>query len=246
LEFAYSDPRPIAATPEKIDLDILYEDQDVIVVNKAQGMVVHPGCGNASGTLVNALLYYCAQLQHNFSGEPIRPGIVHRLDRDTSGVIIVAKHAAAHGYLADQFKNRRVQKQYLAIVYGTPPQTSGEIATRIFRDPRHRQRFTTRSGSKTGKTALTHYRVLKRLKGSTLLSLRPRTGRTHQLRVHMKYLGCPILADPIYGRPDPGITLMLHAFRLGLHLLDGSKTVFKAPLPSRFKTFLKDFNVNQD
>jgi 23S rRNA pseudouridine1911/1915/1917 synthase len=243
LELAWADPEPLTLIPEDIPLDILYEDDRVAVLNKAQGMVVHPGAGNHSGTLANALLY--RRLNHG--GLPVagvsgvcRPGIVHRLDRDTSGVIIASYDDAALVFLSDQFKARTVQKTYAAIVRGTPRETSGIIETRIVRDSRDRKRFA--ASADRGKAALTRYRVIRSWGAYSLLALRPRTGRTHQLRVHLRYLGHPILGDPLYGVPDrhfPRATLMLHARTLVITLPGrDSPDLFKAPLPERFREFI--------
>ncbi len=237
LEIAYDLPEQPALEPELMELDILYEDDDVVVVNKAQGVVVHPGCGHYRGTLVAGLLHHCGPLA---GGEPFRPGIVHRLDKDTSGVIIVAKNAAAHQMLADQFRLHTVRKVYYALVQGTPPRTRGVIDLAIERDPVQRQRF--RVSAAGGREASTAYRVARAWPGWTLLRFAPRTGRTHQLRVHARAAGCPILGDPIYGRPDPrfpGATLMLHAYSLTIKL-PGRETPlrFRAPLPGRFREVL--------
>ena len=237
LELEYQDLPPQELIPEEIDLDILYENNDVLVLNKPQGMVVHPGNGNRSGTLAHGLLYYCSQIRSEFGDETLRPGIVHRLDKDTSGVMIAAKNVLAQEFLAAQFRKRQVRKQYLALVKGWPPSAQGRVEMRIVRDARHRQRFTTSAAR--GKTAVTDYRSLRTYGDCTLLSLRPKTGRTHQLRVHMLHLGCPILGDPIY---NPGNSLsgslMLHSYRLKI-ILPGEELprVFRAPLPARFQSF---------
>ncbi len=247
----YADAPPIGALPEELPLDILFENDDVMVVNKPQGMVVHPGSGNPTGTLVNALLFRCGELGRNFADEPVRPGIVHRLDKDTSGVIIIAKNPRAHELLAAQFAARKTRKRYTAILRGCPHPAQGKVETRIVRDPASRKKFVcTEFG---GRTALTYYAVLRVFeapgrpgaKGDSLYSyaaLRPRTGRTHQLRVHMKHIAAPILGDPLYGRQDPlfpDATLMLHAHRLGI-IIPGETMPreFTAPLPSRFQDTL--------
>jgi len=223
--------------PEDIALDILYEDEQVVVINKPQGMVVHPGAGNYRGTLANAL--YFRQLNR---GETLRaglrPGIVHRLDKDTSGVIIAAYNDTAHTFLADQFKSRSVKKTYAAIVSGRVKNSRGRIETCIARDPRNRKLFAVREG---GKTAITLYRVIKTWDSHSLLLLRPRTGRTHQLRVHMKYLGHPISGDALYGSPDAFFPrLMLHAKSLKIALPGGTeRQVFNAPLPERFREMIR-------
>jgi 23S rRNA pseudouridine1911/1915/1917 synthase len=232
---------------EDIPLDILYEDQRVLVVDKAQGMVCHPANGNWSGTLVNAALGHLGSggLSASPGGGPaFRPGIVHRLDKDTSGVIILAKDPDALEFLAAQFRDRTARKQYLAIVRGNPNPPEGSIDTILCRDPAERKRFAVSQGhgKGKGKRALTLYRELKRIPGYSLMSLKPRTGRTHQLRVHMKHLGCPILGDPVYSRLDaryPAASLMLHAYRLKIRLPGESEPrLFCAPIPPRFRAIL--------
>jgi 23S rRNA pseudouridine1911/1915/1917 synthase len=245
LELAWADPEPLTLLPEDIPLDILYEDDRVVVLNKAQGMVVHPGAGNLSGTLANALLH--RRLSHAGSVPAgsvpgnCRPGIVHRLDKDTSGVIIASYDDAALAFLADQFRARTVQKTYAAIVRGIPREKTGLIKTRIARDSRDRKRFAV--STDRGKSALTRYRVIRSWGAAwSLLALRPHTGRTHQLRVHLRHLGCPVLGDSVYGSPDrqfPQATLMLHARTLAITLPGrDAPSLFRAPLPARFRDFV--------
>jgi 23S rRNA pseudouridine1911/1915/1917 synthase len=217
VEITYSEPEPAAIEAEPIDLDIMYENDDVVVINKPPGMVVHPAAGNWTGTLAQGLMHHLRELPGRFDDHS-RPGIVHRLDKDTSGVLIAAKHPAALAYLAAQFRKRSTKKVYLAIVKGRPPKSIGSISSPIGRDPRNRKRFTV---SEAGKSARTEYRVLRHYADYSLMSLEPHTGRTHQLRVHMAALGCPIIGDPIYARPDrrlPGARCALHAFRLTIVL----------------------------
>ncbi|GHU88760.1 pseudouridine synthase [Spirochaetia bacterium] len=252
LELFWADPESTDLLPEDIPLKVIYEDSRVIVVDKAQGMVVHPGAGNYSGTLANALLFRRLQRQGGDQGNGgIRPGIVHRLDKDTSGVMIAAWDDEALAFLADQFKRRCVRKTYAAIVQGVPKETSGRIETMISRDSRDRKRFAVSPNK--GKSALTLYRVIRSWKGHSLVLLRPRTGRTHQLRVHMRYIGHPILGDPIYGFVDPlflDAALMLHARSLSITLPDTQDTgalmespvTFKAPLPDRFHLIIEKLN----
>jgi 23S rRNA pseudouridine1911/1915/1917 synthase len=261
LDLSWAEPEPLYLVPENIPLNILYEDARVVVLDKAQGMVVHPGAGNRSGTLANALLYrrlIRAGLLPDNAVSPIpgkvtgsavydgnfRPGIVHRLDKDTSGVIIAAYDDAALAFLADQFKARSVKKVYGAIVMGTPRESEGLITTRIVRDSRDRKHFTV--SSDCGKPALTRYRVIRSWDAYSFLLLQPRTGRTHQLRVHLRYLGHPILGDPLYSAPDKGFpkaALMLHARTLSITLPDGEAPIlFKAPLPQRFRDIIHNLN----
>jgi 23S rRNA pseudouridine1911/1915/1917 synthase len=239
LELSWSAGEPADLIPQDLPLEVLYEDDRVVVINKAQGMVVHPGAGNRTGTLANALLF--RRLSRGGAGEGFRPGIVHRLDKDTSGVIIAAYDDEALAFLADQFKARRVRKTYAAILRGVPPQAEGRIETRISRDRRDRKKFAV--SAEKGKAALTVYRIIRVWPGYSLALFRPRTGRTHQLRVHARFLGCPILGDPLYGSPDPrfpGVPLMLHAKRLSLVLpgREGPDT-FKAPLAPHFQALLR-------
>lgn len=235
LELVWAEPEPVTLIPEDIPLDVLYEDERVVVVNKAQGMVVHPGAGNRRGTLANALLF------RKPAGEGFRPGIVHRLDKDTSGVIIAAYDNEALAFLAGQFKRRQVRKTYAALVRGIPPGPVGVIRSRITRDPRFRTRFTV--SQDTGKAALTRYRIIRDWGSHSLLLLSPKTGRTHQLRVHLRSLGHPITGDPIYGE---GGSLMLHAARLCLRLPDAPfARVFKAPLPARFRALIASLGRKQ-
>ena len=244
LEINYSEEPAMNLEAEEIQLRILYEDRHVLVINKEQGMVVHPAGGNWSGTLVNALLWHCKELRNSFTTDQARPGIVHRLDKDTSGVIITAKDVQTREFLSEQVRRRRVMKRYLAIVEGNLPAGRGRIDTWIARDPHHRKRFTCLlpdSKASAGRRSLTLYRELRRLDGFTVVSLRPRTGRTHQLRVHMAHLGCPIVGDRLYGWKPRGRRswpLMLHAQRLRITLPgERQPRTFVAPLPDRFDRF---------
>ena len=243
LFLRYGDAPPLDLVPQDIGLDVLFENEDVIVVNKPQGMVVHPASGNRTGTFLNALAFRCADLRLRFSREDARPGIVHRLDKDTSGVLIAAKNPEAHAFLARQFHERTVRKRYLAVTSGVPVPREGRVEDRLGRDPRHRKRFA--RVARGGKPALTLYRVLHEYGGGdsgpryALVLLAPRSGRTHQLRVHLKGLGAPVLGDPVYGRRDrrfADATLMLHARSLTISL-PGEQTprTFDAPLPERFR-----------
>ena len=244
----YTDAPPVSAAPEDIPLDVIFESEDVIVVNKPQGMVVHPGSGNHTGTLVNALLFHCGGLSEAFGAGEVRPGIVHRLDKETSGVIIAAKNPRAHELLSAQFKARKTRKLYTAILQGDLRETRGRLETLIVRDSSHRKRFV--CSTVRGRNSVTLWKVVKRFQAETpgpprrytLVILSPKTGRTHQLRVHMRHLSAPILGDELYGRPDPvfpQVRLMLHARSLTI-LLPGEKTprTFRAPLPQRFRDVL--------
>jgi 23S rRNA pseudouridine1911/1915/1917 synthase len=188
-------PEPVAAQAEQIALDILYEDGDLVVINKPAGMVVHPGAGNTSGTLVNALLGHCRDLS-GIGGE-LRPGIVHRIDKDTSGILVVAKNDRSHLALSQQFKEHTIKRVYTALVYGAPREERGKIEAAIGRHPQDRKRMSSRSGK--GRHAVTHWRVIGRYNGVTLMSMRLETGRTHQIRVHLSEAGHPLVGDPVYG-----------------------------------------------
>jgi len=249
VTLSYVDAPPTELVPQDIPLDVLFENDDVIVIDKRQGMVVHPGSGNATGTLLNALLFHCREISDRFpSGDP-RPGIVHRLDKETSGVIIAAKNPKAHAFLASQFHERQTRKRYLAVTVGVPPGPTGRVEDRLARDPRDRKKFTW--VQKGGRTALTYYRVLRTWtpgqaqsdKRYALVVLAPRSGRTHQLRVHMKRLGTPILGDPLYGRRDerfPEETLMLHARSLSIILPgEAAARAFLSPVPERFRLLIR-------
>jgi 23S rRNA pseudouridine1911/1915/1917 synthase len=240
VELLYRPPPRSDLHPEQIPIDVLFEDSRVVVVNKPQGMVVHPACGHHSGTLVNALLWHFTEMRDAFGPDDARPGVVHRLDKDTSGVLIIAKDPAAHELLAAQFKERRATKVYVAVLWGAPAEDRGRVETRIARDPRSRKRFAVVETG--GKLAVTDYRVLRRVGGCSVVAFRPRTGRTHQLRVHALHLGCPVVGDPIYGRRKAeGYTLMLHALRLTLRLPGETEPrAFTAPLPERFRSCLRD------
>ncbi|MGA1530125.1 MAG: RluA family pseudouridine synthase [Kiritimatiellia bacterium] len=220
--------------PEDIALDVIYEDHCMIVINKPPGLVVHPAPGHAGGTLVNALLHHCPDLE-GIGGEK-RPGIVHRLDRDTSGVMVMAKNEIAMLALARQFKDRSTRKEYVAVVWGTPVPASGTIKTTIGRDPVHRKKMSTRS--KAGRDAVTHYRVLKIHGEVALIALRIETGRTHQIRVHMAHLKHPVVGDEVYGLKRPPVLpvevsrQLLHAWKLTIaHPLTGEVMTFAAPWP---------------
>ena len=225
------EPEPIEAVPENIPLDIIYEDDDVVVLNKARGMVVHPAPGNYTGTLVNALLYHCSNLSGINSA--IRPGIVHRLDKDTSGIMIVAKNDAAHISLSQQIQSKTAVRTYLAVVRGNIKTDSGTIETQIARDKTDRKKMAV--VKEGGRDAITDYEVLERFGKYTLVRCKLRTGRTHQIRVHMEYLGYPLVGDPKYSPMKTPFGIKgqaLHSHTLEFtHPRTGERMEFEAPLP---------------
>jgi len=219
-------------------LDVIYEDESVLVVNKAAGMVIHPGAGNLKGTLVNAAIAHFPDIKD--VGEPTRPGVVHRLDKDTSGVIIMAKTQEAYRHLVRQFKSRRTEKTYLALVDGIPPTPSGRIEANIHRDEYYRQKMAVAYEGK-GRKAISEYTTLKNFTNHSLLEVKPLTGRTHQIRVHLAYLGTPVAGDQIYGRRKssiPGTRFFLHAQKLKIELPDGKMREFVAALPQELEEIL--------
>ncbi len=238
LEIELPEPRETAIEPENIPLDIVYEDADIIVINKPRGMVVHPAPGNWSGTLVNALMYHCGDSLSGINGE-IRPGIVHRIDKDTSGLLVVAKNDRAHQSLAEQIKRHSAVRRYFAVVYGDPREDEGTICAPIARHKTDRKKMAVVAG---GREAITHYRVLERYSGYTYLTFLLETGRTHQIRVHMAHIGHPIVGDPLYGPAKNTWKLdgqCLHAGELTLtHPTTGERMTFQAPLPDYFTTVL--------
>ena len=222
---------------EEIPLSILYEDDDILVINKEQGMTVHPGAGVYSGTLANALLGLYGE-DFETCGDSLRPGIVHRLDKDTSGVMVIAKTKEAHLSLSEQFSEHTNEKYYLALAKGFFTNREGICDKRIVRDRNNRKKYTVTNNKSEGKDALTKWRVLSQGRNYALLSIRIFTGRTHQIRVHLSSISHPILGDPIYSRKDenyPDASLMLHAYRLVFnHPVTKEKMVFRAPLADRF------------
>ena len=224
--------------PENIDIEIIYEDNDLAVINKRAGIVVHPANGHYSGTLVNAILYHIKDLS-GINGE-IRPGIVHRLDKDTSGLLIIAKNDKAHLKLSQMFHDKTVKKTYLAILKGKLNQKSGRIVTQIGRDKNDRKKMAVINDLNSGKTAITNYEVISQAEKFTLVKVHIETGRTHQIRVHMKHLGYPILGDSVYGRPDSEKRQMLHAYKLEFqHPITEENIEFIAKLPEDFERALK-------
>ena len=250
IELSWNETEPVNLIPENIPLDIIFENSRVVVINKPQGMVVHPGAGNRQGTMSNALYHRRLKLCRVTEGGEqgigpcsmpgLRPGIVHRLDKDTSGVIIAAYDDEALAFLAEQFKSRKAKKTYFAIVSGIPKEKKGRIETCIARDPKDRKRFTV---SDRGRASLTLYSVIKTWNSHSLLLLRPKTGRTHQIRVHLRHLGHPVSGDAVYGFTDSvfkNSSLMLHSRSLAITLPgETEQRVFKAPLPERFITIIK-------
>ena len=225
-------PAPTDLIAENIPLDIIFENDDLIVVNKPAGMVVHPAAGHSSGTLVNAVLGYDPDIE-GIGGEE-RPGVVHRLDKETSGLILLAKNERAHRWLQDQFRLRKVEKTYLALVDGKPPTPSGRVETYIGRDPSHRKQMAIVSESR-GREAISEYKTVESFANHTLLEFHPLTGRTHQIRLHCAFLGCPIVGDEVYGRKKSTVKInrhFLHAYRLKIMLPGQNETkLFEAPLP---------------
>lgn len=231
------DPEPLDVVPEEMDLEIYYEDEDVLVVNKPRGMVVHPAPGHTTGTLVNGLMAHCKDLS-GINGV-MRPGIVHRIDKDTSGLLMVAKNDLAHESLVNQLVKKTVTRRYKAIVHGVIPHDKGTIDAPIGRDEKDRQSMTVTE--KNSKDAVTHFQVLERLKDFTFVECQLETGRTHQIRVHMKYIGYPLAGDPKYG-PKKTIELDGQALHAGILGFDHPRTKeylqFEAPLPQEFEDVL--------
>ncbi|HJQ14645.1 MAG TPA: RluA family pseudouridine synthase [Anaerolineales bacterium] len=233
---------PIAPTnllAEDIPLDIVFANKDLIVVNKLAGMVVHPAAGHASGTLVNAVLGYEPEIE-GIGGEE-RPGVVHRLDKETSGLIVLAKNERAHRWLQDQFRLRKVEKTYIALVDGKPPTPSGRVEAHIGRDPSHRKRMAIVSESR-GREAISEYKTIESYRAHTLLEFHPLTGRTHQIRLHCAFLGCPIVGDEIYGKKKFSVEInrhFLHAYRLKIVLPGETEArLFEALLPDELERVL--------
>lgn len=223
--------------PEEMDLDIVYEDNDIMIINKPSGIVVHPGNGNYKGTLVNGLMYYTNNLS-DVNGD-IRPGIVHRIDKDTSGLIIVAKNNKTHEILGDYFKNKSITRTYIALVKGEIGTNSGTIDAPIGRSDKDRKKMAVTA--KNSKNAITHFTVLKRYKGYTLIKCKLDTGRTHQIRVHMAYIGHPVYNDPVYTNDKcSDFGQFLHSYSMEfIHPITKEKMYFECPLPEYFSEFLK-------
>ena len=221
--------------PSEMNLDIVYEDDDLMIINKPSGVVVHPGAGNHENTLVNGLINYTNNLS-NINGD-IRPGIVHRLDKDTSGLMVVAKNNKSHELLSEMFKNHDIKRTYVALTNGVIPYNKGTIDVPIKRDDKH---FDKMMACEDGKKAITHFKVLKRYNNYTLLSLNLETGRTHQIRVHLAYLGYPLYNDPVYSnKVCTSFGQFLHSKEIDfVHPISGKKLHFEVPLPNEFKEFI--------
>jgi 23S rRNA pseudouridine1911/1915/1917 synthase len=236
IEVTEPAPGKIDHRPEEIPLEVLHEDDDLIVINKPAGLVVHPGAGHREHTLVNALLHHCQTLSG--IGGKERPGIVHRLDKDTSGCLVVAKNDEAHHSLSIQFAERTVEKIYLALVSGEMRRTAGVIENKIGRHPVHRQRMSVQSTR--GREARTDYRVLRSSEQGSLVECKLHSGRTHQIRVHLHHLGHPVIGDKIYGRKSNFLRQMLHAWKLGFHHpRTNTWKTFEAPFPDDFDNAMK-------
>ncbi len=239
LEITLPEPEPVEAVPQNIPLDVVYEDEDVIVVNKPVGMVVHPAAGHPDGTLVNALLYHCGNSLSGINGQ-LRPGIVHRIDRDTSGLIISAKNDIAHQRLADQLQDHSLYREYEAICVGNLKEDNGTINAPIGRHNTDRKKMAV--DYKNGREAITHWTILARYPGFTHIQCRLETGRTHQIRVHMASTGHPLLGDLVYGskKPYPGLAgQCLHARKLSfIHPRNGERMTVECPLPDWFTQVL--------
>lgn len=236
------EPEELDLIPENLPLDIVYQDEDVVVVNKPQGMVVHPSAGHSQGTLVNGLLYHVKDL--SAINDVVRPGIVHRIDKDTSGLLMVAKNDHAHEVLAKQLKDKSSLRKYVALVHGEIPHEKGRIEAPIGRSKVNRKM---QAVVDDGKPAVTHFTVLERFKDFTFIELQLETGRTHQIRVHMQYIGYPVAGDPLYGpkKTLKGQGQFLHAKLLGFtHPTTGQEMVFEAPLPDIFEKTLEMLRNN--
>ncbi len=232
-------PAPTDLVAEDIPLDIVFKNEDLVIVNKPAGMVVHPAAGHSSGTLVNAMLGYDPDIE-GIGGEE-RPGVVHRLDKETSGLILLARNERAHRWLQDQFLLRKVDKTYLALVDGKPPTPSGRVEAHIGRDPSHRKRMAIVPESR-GRESISEYKTVESFRNHTLLEFHPLTGRTHQIRLHCAFLGCPIVGDGVYGRKKSSVGIdrhFLHAYRLKIVLPGESEArIFDAPLPTELEHVL--------
>ena len=240
ISFSWEEKQELTLVPQDLPLHILYEDEDMIVINKARGMVVHPGFGNPNGTLANALLYHCGPSLLSACEDPIRPGIVHRLDKDTSGVMVAAKSARAFPVLKEEIRAHEAARHYLALVHGQMEGNTGVIRLPLGRSVKDRMKWDVQP--KTGKPAVTHYRVEEFMPGYSFLELKLETGRTHQIRVHMAYIGHPVVNDPLYGWKKDHFPIegqALHSWTLDLkHPVTGEAMHFEAPVPEDLKLCL--------
>lgn len=240
ISFSWEEKQELTLVPQDLPLHILYEDEDMIVINKARGMVVHPGFGNPDGTLANALLYHCGPTLLSACEDPIRPGIVHRLDKDTSGVMVAAKSARAFPVLKEEIRAHEAARHYLALVHGQMEGNTGVIRLPLGRSVKDRMKWDVQP--KTGKPAVTHYRVEEFMPGYSFLELKLETGRTHQIRVHMAYIGHPVVNDPLYGWKKDHFPIegqALHSWTLDLkHPVTGEAMHFEAPVPEDLKLCL--------
>lgn len=247
IEVVIPEPTVMSAEPQNIPIDVLFEDDDLLVVNKPKGMVVHPAPGNPDGTLVNALMYHCAGSLSGINGV-IRPGIVHRIDKDTSGLLIVAKNDFAHVDLAAQIKEHSFTREYRAVVHGNLKEDTGTISAPIGRNPKDRKKMAVTD--KNSREATTHYEVIDRFGGYTYVKCRLETGRTHQIRVHMAYIGHPVAGDLVYGPKNTPTELKgqcLHAGLIGfIHPRSGAYLELEAPIPEYFEKFLRKLQNLRD
>ncbi|RCX17119.1 ribosomal large subunit pseudouridine synthase D [Anaerobacterium chartisolvens] len=244
IEISVPEPERLDVRPEKIRLDVVYEDGDIIIINKEKGMVVHPAAGNHTGTLVNALMDYCGDSLSDINGI-IRPGIVHRIDKDTSGVLVVAKNNNAHERLSERLKDHDIKRVYAAVVEGVIKEDSGKIDAPIGRHPVERKKMSV--NTKNGRRAVTYFKVLERFRDTTYVELTLETGRTHQIRVHMSYIGYPLVGDMVYGKKKQKYGIcgqMLHARVLGfIHPIKNEYMEFEARLPGYFEELLQSLRV---
>ena len=244
IEVFIPEKKEIDLVPQNISINILYEDNDIAVIDKKAGLVIHPSYGHESGTLVNAIMFHINDLS-GINGE-IRPGIVHRLDKDTSGLIIIAKNDKAHNKLSEMFKNKEINKTYLAIVKGSLGKDTGRLETQMGRDLKDRKKMSVLKIG--GKTAITNYEVLDKNDKFSLVRVNIETGRTHQIRVHMKYLGYPILGDSVYGKESKSVKRqMLHAYKLEfMHPVTGKEMIIKSEIPKDFSEVLERIKLHAD
>lgn len=247
VEIDFPELEEVSINAENIPLDIVYEDEDLIVVNKAKGMVVHPAPGHYSGTMVNALMFYAKNSLSGINGE-IRPGIVHRIDKNTSGLLVVAKNDVSHNFLAEQIKAHSMKREYRAVVYGKLKEDKGSVNAPLARNPKDRKKMAIVYNSPTSRQAISHYEVIERFKGFTYAKLVLETGRTHQIRVHMASLGNPVAGDDVYG-PKKAITELkgqcLHAVTLGfIHPRTKEYMEFNTELPDYFKKFISKLQAS--